>query len=177
MHPVLVIAGSARKEGETTDLINLVFHQTSHQLIHLSDLQIAPYSYSNTYAIHDGFLGVMQAAQQHQVIVFATPVYWYAMSGLMKLFFDRLTDIVTVQKNIGRSLKGKTIFLLSAGADADLPAGFEVPFASTASYLDMRYGGCLYHSTKYPKAEKEMFHNINHFLLNIQAANTKPLEL
>lgn len=61
-------------------------------------------------------------------IIFATPVYWYSMSGLMKTFFDRLTDLVTIQKSVGRKLKGKETFLFAVGTDDLLPAGFTIPF-------------------------------------------------
>ena len=85
----------------------------------------------------------------HETIVFATPVYWYAMSGLLKSFFDRFTDLVTIRKTLGRQLKGRKILVIAVGADEDLPAGFEVPFQRTANYLDMTYDGLVYHSTKH----------------------------
>lgn len=152
----LIIAGSARKEGVTTQLIQRVFATTPHTLIDLSQVTIAPYSYTADYKADDGFLPIVEAMLLHQVLVFATPVYWYAMGGLMKTFFDRFTDIVTVQKEKGRQLKGKKVWLLATGADPDLPEGFEVPFRCTAAYLQMEYNGCLYQSTKYPKGEGDM---------------------
>lgn len=159
----LIISGSARKEGATTQLIQHVFENTPHTLIELMDVTIAPYSYTADYNATDGFLPIVDAMLQHQVIVFATPVYWYAMGGLMKNFFDRLTDIVTIQKDKGRQLKGKTVLLLSAGADPELPEGFEVPFSRTAEYLHMMYKGFLYQSINYPKNEAVMSAAIQHF--------------
>ncbi len=44
---------------------------------------------------------------KYDVLIFATPVYWYSMSGIMKVFFDRITDLLTIKKDIGRKLKGK----------------------------------------------------------------------
>jgi multimeric flavodoxin WrbA len=58
---------------------------------------------------------------EHDAIVFATPVYWYAMSGLMKVLFDRFTDLVTVRKDLGRRLRGRRVFLIACGTDPDLP--------------------------------------------------------
>ena len=40
----------------------------------------------------DDFLGVAEAMVDAEAILFATPVYWYSMSGRLKRFFDRLTD-------------------------------------------------------------------------------------
>lgn len=84
---------------------------------------------------------------EHYAIVFATPVYWYAMSGLMKVLFDRFTDLVTVRKDLGRQLKDRRVFLIACGADPDLPEGFEVPFRRTADYLAMKYCGSFYVQT------------------------------
>ena len=122
----------------------------------LLDLYISPYDYSNNYSKRDDFLKIVDELLKSNVIVFATPVYWYAMSGLMKTFFDRLTDIVTTKKHLGRQLKGKLTFLLAVGADEELPNGFEIPFKMTSDYLDMSYHGCIYYSTKFPMTEEKL---------------------
>jgi putative NADPH-quinone reductase len=95
----------------------------------------------------DDFDVVAQALVAHDLIVFVTPVYWYAMSGRMKVLFDRFTDLVTVRKDLGRQLKGRAIFLLACGSESQLPDGFEVPFSETAAYLGMDYGGAYYAQT------------------------------
>jgi multimeric flavodoxin WrbA len=74
-----------------------------------------------------------------QHLIFATPVYWYAMSGLMKVFFDRLTELITTSKPLGRAMKGKCCYLISCGTDAELPPGFDVPFRLTAKYFEMEF--------------------------------------
>jgi multimeric flavodoxin WrbA len=167
----LVILASARKQGDTRTFLNHVFTDIEHDLIDLLDVQIAPYNYSDTYAEKDEFLNVMDELLQHKVIVFATPVYWYAMSGLMKNFFDRFTDVVTTKKHVGRQLNGKSTFLLAVGTDKELPIGFEIPFKRTSDYLDMVYRGCLYHSTKSPDPAGKLHENIRVYIDNIQRAN------
>ncbi len=78
------------------------------------------------------------------------------MSGLMKTFFHRFTDLVTTKKHLGRRLKGKSTLLLAVGADQELPNGFEIPFKLTSDYLNMSYQGCIYYSTKCQKAEEKL---------------------
>jgi len=148
----LIISGSAREQSHTNDFLNQVFRGRQIHLIHLLDYNIAPYDYSGNYGENDDFFQLADKLLQHNVIVFATPVYWYAMSGLMKIFFDRITDLVTTKKQIGRQLKGKSTFLIAVGADKTIPEGFEVPFKRTSDYLDMHYQGFLYHTTKHPEA-------------------------
>ena len=51
---------------------------------------------------------------QYEQIIFATPIYWYAMSAQLKTFFDRMTDLLTIHKPLGRQLrKGKKMFLIA----------------------------------------------------------------
>ena len=49
------------------------------------------------YIKEDEFLKIIQAMIESDVIVFATPVYWYAMSGSMKIFFDRFSDLISLK--------------------------------------------------------------------------------
>lgn len=78
------------------------------------------------------------------VIVFATPVYWYAMSGSLKIFFDRLTDLVTTSKELGRALAGKKVYLFATGTDEELPFGFDTPFIKTSEYFSMSFKQSIY---------------------------------
>jgi multimeric flavodoxin WrbA len=166
----LILLASARKESDTRLFLQKIFQNTPHQRIDLLDYTVLPYRYENDYPTKDEFSSIIEQVLQHQVIVFATPVYWYAMSGLLKTFFDRLTDLVTVQKPLGRKLSGKTVFLVAVGADAELPKGFEVPFKLTAKHLNMKYGGHLYASTE--EVETDIYHVGDHreFLRDMEEA-------
>lgn len=140
----IVILGSARRESDTKKLVRVLFPDNSVQMLDLLDYAICPYSYSGEYPAADQFLQVMEEVFPHKQVIFATPVYWYAMSGLMKTFFDRLTDLVTVQKSIGRQLAGKETSLLAVGSDKELPPGFILPFELTSGYFDMTFKACYY---------------------------------
>jgi multimeric flavodoxin WrbA len=152
----LVILASARKQGYTQDFLNKAFAGEDYELIDLLDSCISPYSYFNNYPNTDEFFKIIDELIKHKVIVFATPVYWYAMSGIMKTFFDRFTDVVTTKKHLGRQLQGKSTFLVAVGAEEDLPNGFEIPFKLTSDYLHMKYQGCIYYSTKFPMTEERV---------------------
>jgi multimeric flavodoxin WrbA len=159
--PFLII-GSSRKQSDTKSFVNELFRNTEHKQVDLLDFAIAPYSYDGIYP-PDDFNALAEEILQHDILIFATPVYWYAMSAVMKQFFDRLTDLVTIRKATGRLLKGKTIFLIVVGDNAEIPEGFEIPFKNTAEYLDMKYGGSIYFSTGHEakedqkRSEKKLF--------------------
>ena len=67
---------------------------------------IRPYDYDPATNAHDDFKFVAGKMLAVDNIVFATPVYWYSMSECMKAFFDRLTDLLSFHKIIGKGLKG-----------------------------------------------------------------------
>ena len=152
----LILLASARKQGDTRKLVDVIFADTDHKLIDLLDFQISPYNYLHQYPDSDDFLKVTDEILNHRIIVFATPVYWYAMSGILKIFFDRFTDLITFQKQSGWRLKGKSFFLLAVGSDEKLPNGFEIPFQLTSDYFHMAYKGSIYFSTKELKSTNEI---------------------
>ena len=143
----LVIIGSARKESDTKKFVDFIFDGIHPTIIHLLDRRINGYDYSHHYPEDDEYSTIVDQFLGHDTIYFATPVYWYSMSSLMKTLFDRFSDLVTYQKAIGRKLKSKSTFLIAVGAESILPEGFEIPFRCTSEYLDMDYLGSIYHCT------------------------------
>jgi multimeric flavodoxin WrbA len=74
------------------------------------------------------------------LVILATPVYWYAMSGPMKDFVDRFSNLMSgPHKELGEALYGKRLKVFSTGHDSSLPLGFEVPFSATALYFGIDY--------------------------------------
>jgi multimeric flavodoxin WrbA len=163
---ILVISGSARHQGDTERYLNQVFAGTTYRHISLIDHTVYTYDYAETYPADDGFLAIAQQLLAYPAIVFATPVYWYSMSGRMKVFFDRMTELMHVHKAIGKQLKGKHLFLLAVSASEAMPAGFEVPFSETAGYFDMHYGGCIHFNSEEPNADRHQ--DIQAFIQSIQ---------
>ena len=143
---VLVILASARADSHTAATVHAVLAGRTATVIDLTDVDIQHYEY-NRPMDRDGFARVAKSMVAHDVIVFATPVYWYAMSGRMKVLFDRFTDLVTVRRDVGRQLQGHRVALLACGSEPLMPDGFEVPFRETAGYLNMDYRGAFYAQT------------------------------
>lgn len=139
----LVILGSARADGETRSAVDTAFPDGSIQLVVLPDFTVGGYSYDHLNA-EDAFGPIADAMVAADKIVFATPVYWYAMSAPLKVFFDRLSDLTENRKAQGKALAGKSVWMIATGTETELPEGFEVPFARTADYFDMIYHGAAY---------------------------------
>lgn len=140
----LVINGSARKNSDTQRLVDKLLAEHPYTTIKLKEYSLSPYSYEHDYPAHDQFMEIIEQLLQYDNIVFATPVYWYAMSGLLKNFLDRFTDLLKTHKDHGRKLRGKRLFLVVVSNSPELPPGFEVPFTLSAEYLGMAYGATYF---------------------------------
>lgn len=146
----LFILGSSRGDGQTARLAREVFHHLrlgrsgDAEFVDLAALDIGPYDYEHRNN-GDDFLPVAQKMVRSRTIVFASPLYWYAMSGRMKTFFDRLTDLTDPPlKPLGKALAGKTMFALGTGGNPEPPDSFVHPFEDTAGYFHMEWGGFFY---------------------------------
>lgn len=141
----LVILGSSRSDGETKEVYQKVFKDIKHKYYDIAelDLNFFDYDYKNQ---DDDFLKIAEEMGEYENIILATPVYWYTMSAQMKIFIDRISDLITIRKDLGRKLKGKKLYLLSSYG-ATMPIAFEEPFRQTCIYMEMEYVGCLYYYT------------------------------
>jgi hypothetical protein len=62
------------------------------------------------------------------------------MSGPLKIFFDRLSDLLKSRKDLGRQLRGKRMSVLSCSNDEGVNDSFFEAFRLSADYLGMSYG-------------------------------------
>ena len=67
----------------------------------------------NLCAIDDDMKSYLSRIQNADVLVFATPVYYFDMSGQLKTFLDRLNPLYPRQNNF------KDIYLLATAAEAE----------------------------------------------------------
>ncbi len=160
----LVLLASARPAGDTAAFVRQMFPAAADcALLDLLAAPLYPYSYAGCYPPDDAFAAIIARVLHHDTLVLATPVYWYSMSGLLKTFMDRLTDLITTAKPLGRQLRGKRLFVLAVGTDAALPPGFKQPFRLTASYFGISFGQSLYLSQKQPPRPAELAAAIREF--------------
>ncbi|WP_010521840.1 flavodoxin family protein [Aquimarina agarivorans] len=139
----VIILGSSNNEGNTKLLTNKIIEQANYpiDIINLSDYKISYYDYEYKNSNDDFIKIIERLVNNYDTFLFATPVYWYAMSGIMKVFFDRLTDVITVEKALGHQLKGKNMAAITSSTGANLNELFWLPFSKTAYYLGMDFLG------------------------------------
>lgn len=139
----IIILGSSRSFGETRKAVEQIIGTTSNiPVVDLNTLKISPYDYEHKNQ-DDDYFSLLEKVTNYDLIVLATPVYWYTMSAQMKIFIDRLSDLLDIKKDIGRMLRRKQAFIISS-FNTSLPAGFEKPFEQTCNYMGIEYKGCSF---------------------------------
>lgn len=144
MEKAVIIMGSARSQGNTRKVVDLLNKKQHFELIDLNAIKFSGYDYAFNNQGDDFIPLISRLLNEHNLFVFATPVYWYSMSGLLKNFIDRLSDLLGPHKEIGRKFRNKNLAVLSCSGANDLIKEFEVPFRETAKYLGMNYKGHLH---------------------------------
>jgi len=140
----LIILGSSRKDGYTRKAVDDLCLLSDFEVLFLNDYNITYYDYQHKNE-SDDFLALMRRIiADYDTLIFATPVYWYAMSGIMKVFFDRITDLLDKHKDLGRKLRNKNMAVLTSSIGDHLGENFWLPFKETATYLGMNYIGNLH---------------------------------
>jgi multimeric flavodoxin WrbA len=137
----VLILGSSRKDGYTRKAVDRLQEFSDFDVIDLLDYKISHYDYSHENAGDDCLELMRKIIYNYDMLIFATPVYWYCMSGVMKVFFDRITDLLDNEKDLGRKLRTKSMAVLSSSVGDNLGERFWYPFSETAKYLGMDYIG------------------------------------
>jgi multimeric flavodoxin WrbA len=120
---ILALYGSSRDNGNTERLADLALeglpctkiHLRRHDIRPIEDLRHAPGGFQ---PVDDGYDAIVQQVLEHDVLVFATPLYWYGMSGHMKNFVDRWSQSLRDTRYAFRDeMKKKTAYVVIVGGD------------------------------------------------------------
>jgi multimeric flavodoxin WrbA len=148
----VILFGSPRKEGNTIQLVN-TFSETlknkghSVRMLYLNDMNIRPCQgceaclKKGLCKINDDMKDTRKYMMESDLIVFASPVYWFNMSGQLKLAVDRFLAFMDEKYN--SRIKGKkAVTLMTCGSDD--PAVFAPAidsFKMTFDLLALTYAG------------------------------------
>ena len=82
----------------------------------------------------------------------------------MKVFLDRFSDLLTIEKEMGRRLRGKNMALMSCSNEDDLTKEFNIPFIKSAEYLGMNWVGQVHGWIEQESLSIEVQNRLNEFL-------------
>ena len=158
---ILVLSGSPKKNGNTAILVNWFTEGARSAGAEVEVVNTAFLKYKSTgciscracqrsekyeCAVDDEAKPVLARMADVDVIVMATPLYFFAMSAQLKLISDRMFSLYkwdNKANTMETPLKGKMFVLIaSAYEDVGLDA-LEKPFAITADYTSMKFRSLL----------------------------------
>lgn len=139
----IIVFGSSRRNGYTGQLVDEVAKRHNLRVLDVCDYNLSPYDYDHNNK-DDDFLPMMRDVASYEQIILASPVYWYTMSAQLKVFVDRWSDLLEIDKPLGRTLRGKQGLVIATGGDTQTERCFEECFQHTYAFMGMTYGGMLY---------------------------------
>jgi multimeric flavodoxin WrbA len=141
----IALLSSSRRLGNTGQLIDRIGLELNIEVVDLATQRVSSYDYDHLNR-NDDFEPLMKRVLAYDQIIFATPIYWYAVSPAMKVFLDRISDLLDVPDLLseGRRLRGKQAFLVCTSASTEPSAAFVDAFRETFGYLGMHFGGMVH---------------------------------
>ena len=132
MKKIIILNGAGKKNGNTAALIKAFkegaagneitefYLQTMniHGCLDCQGCARKPAGVPDPCIQKDDMQQIYDAFIACDVVVFASPVYWFTISGQLKMAVDRL---YAVQRNLGfDKVKKETVFLMTSGAPAEM---------------------------------------------------------
>lgn len=122
---IVVINGGNRKKGNTKILTERAVKGLEINTINLTDYIIKPvederHSSEGFLEVKDDYREVINRVMQHDILVFATPIYWFSMTGTMKHFIDRWSQTMREPEyhNFRERMALKKAFVIVVGGDS-----------------------------------------------------------
>ncbi len=120
---LLVLNGSSRANGNTERLTEIVVGDLPCTRINLREKHILPiedkrHVPGGFQPVDDDHDQVIAEVLKHDILIFATPLYWYGMSGLMKTFVDRWSQSLRDSRIAFKdTMAQKAAYVVIAGGD------------------------------------------------------------
>ncbi|MET3290275.1 flavodoxin family protein [Brevibacillus fluminis] len=151
MQKVLVLYGSSRENGNSEKLADRVVEGLGATKIYLREHAITPihdkrHTEEGFQPVDDDYDSIVHQMLAHDVIIFATPVYWYGMSGIMKNFIDRWSQSLRDRSLSFKEKMGhKTAYVVMTGYDQAKLKGLPLvqQFQHIFEFVTTTYGGYI----------------------------------
>lgn len=121
---ILLLVGSTRNDGNSEKLAHLTLEGLPYKTIYLKDLDIRPiedlrHTPEGFHPVDDDYTRVLEAILESDVLVLATPIYWYSMSGTMKNVIDRFSHAIRDERypNVMEHMKSMKGIVIAVGGD------------------------------------------------------------
>ena len=145
MRSTIALLSSSRRLGNTGRLLDHIALELNIEVVDLTSLRMTAFDYDHLNR-NDDFEPLMKHVLAHDQIIFATPIYWYAVSPAMKVFLDRISDLLELPDLLseGRRLRGKKAYVVCTSICDEPSVEFLGAFRETFNYLGMHFGGVVH---------------------------------
>ncbi|QQZ09681.1 flavodoxin family protein [Heyndrickxia vini] len=147
---IAVIYGGTRTNGNTETLTDLAVNGVEVEKIYLSDNIIQPiidgrHSEEGFQEVSDDYNFIIDQLLPHDTWIFATPIYWYSMSGVMKNFIDRWSQTMrdTNYPEFKAQMSKKKAYVIAVGGDDPYIKGLPMiqQFQHIFDFMGMSFDG------------------------------------
>ncbi|MHC5229147.1 flavodoxin family protein [Enterococcus sp. LJL99] len=133
----ILLRTSIENEAQTAKIIANLFGNSTYTQINLAD-----YHLNQLGQDYDGdeFFLVINQLQEADVLVIETPVYWSSMSGYLKNFLDRLTELPSV--DFHRKFfppKKRVVYLIVANSNPKIIASIEQTIKEVCAHFSLSF--------------------------------------
>ena len=158
---ILILSGSPKKNGNTATLVNWFVEGARAKGAQIEIVRTAFLKYKTNgciscrrcqtleeyeCVINDQAKPVLARMNEVDIIVIATPLYFYGPSAQIKLVMDRMFSLFKWDNDndtMTTRLKGKTLVLIGSAYEDIGLKDLERPFAITADYSGMKFRSLL----------------------------------
>ncbi|SDQ80388.1 flavodoxin family protein [Virgibacillus salinus] len=121
---IAVIYGGTRENGNTEILTEQAVQGLSVEKIYLRNYDIHSiedlrHTQGGFYEVDDDYNSIIDRIIPHDILVFATPIYWFGMSGTLKNFIDRWSQTMrdASYPDFKNSMAAKKAYVITVGGD------------------------------------------------------------
>ncbi|MCM3618295.1 flavodoxin family protein [Sutcliffiella horikoshii] len=149
---IAVIYGGTRPNGNTETLTKHAIEGmeveeiflNSHNILPIIDMRHDEKGFKDR---NDDYNTIIERIRQHDTLIFATPIYWYSMSGTMKNFIDRWSHSMRDENlpDFKAMMSAKKAYVIAVGGDTPTIKGLPMieQFKYIFEFMRMEFKGYI----------------------------------
>ncbi|MCY8546191.1 flavodoxin family protein [Bacillus vallismortis] len=149
---IAVINGGTRPGGNTDILVEKIVQGFDAEHIYLRQYHILPmedlrHAEGGFCPVQDDYDSIIERALPCDILIFATPIYWFGMSGTLKLFIDRWSQTLRDPRfpDFQQQMSMKQAYVAAVGGDSPKIKGLPLiqQFAHIFAFMGMSFKGYI----------------------------------
>ncbi|MGX4767663.1 flavodoxin family protein [Bacillus mojavensis] len=147
---IAVINGGTRTGGNTGILTEKAVQGLAAESIHLREYRIQPiedfrHDSNGFRPVVDDYDSIVERILPCDILIFATPIYWFGMSGTLKIFIDRWSQTMRDPRfpDFKEQMSAKQAYVIAAGGDNPKIKGLPLieQFGHIFDFMGMSFEG------------------------------------